>query len=183
MFEMGVKVQVLKKGTRFPERAARLYELFKRYDSVDAIPQEERIKIEETVFRDTLDNIWEKTEAFFEERNLKQLDKAAEDPKYKLALICRCYLGSAVHWANSGAEDRKEDFQIWCGPAMGAFNDWTQGSYLEIPDNRKVADVNRQILCGAALVQREQILRLQGVVMPEKPVWRMPSPEITAMQT
>lgn len=182
MFEMGVKVQVLKKGTRFPERAVRLYDIFKRYDSMDAIPQEERKKIEGFIFRDTLENIWEKTAAFFEKHNVKQLDKAAADPKHKLALICRWYLGSAVHWANKGVADRKEDFQIWCGPAMGAFNDWARNSYLEIPENRRVADVNRQILYGAALLLREQSLRSQNVAIPENPTWRMPTPNFSVIQ-
>ena len=31
MFEMGVKVQVLKKGTLFPMRAQKLYELYHRF--------------------------------------------------------------------------------------------------------------------------------------------------------
>ena len=65
MFEMGTKVQVLKKETRFPERAVKLYKLYRRYDSMEAIPSEERDKIEETIFRDTLDNIWGKTVEFF----------------------------------------------------------------------------------------------------------------------
>ena len=175
MFEMGVKVQVLKKGTRFPERAAKLYEIFKQYGSIEAIPSEERDKIEETIFRDTLDDVWDKTAAFFEDRNPRQIEKAEADPKHKLALICRCYLGSAAHWANNGIEDRKEDFQIWCGPAMGAFNDWTRGSYLETLENRKVADVAKQLLYGAALLLQEQSLQTQGVAMPAAPSWRTPT--------
>ena len=115
---------------------------------------------------------------FFEDHNPDQIEKAEEDPKHKLALICRCYLGSAVHWANKGIEDRKEDFQIWCGPAMGAFNDWTRGSYLEELENRKVADVAKQILFGAVLLQREQALQAQGVEMPATPAWRIPTPEM-----
>lgn len=174
MFELGVKVQVLKKNSRFPVRAACLYDIFKRCDSIHAIPQEERKKVEDSIFRDTLENVWGKTKAFFEKHDVKQLDKAAENPKYKLALICRWYLGSAVHWANNGVADRKEDFQIWCGPAMGAFNDWTRDSYLEVLENRRVADVNWQILYGAALLLREQSLRSQGISIPETPIWRTP---------
>ena len=41
MFEMGVRVQVLKAGTLFPMRASKLYELYNRYNSIDAIPGEE----------------------------------------------------------------------------------------------------------------------------------------------
>ncbi len=42
MFELGVKVQVLKKGTLFPVRAQKLYELYKACDSLEAIPGDER---------------------------------------------------------------------------------------------------------------------------------------------
>lgn len=178
MFEQGVTVQVLKKGTRFAERATKLYDLFKRYESVDHIPPEEREKIEATIFRSSLDEVWENTVAFFEERNPNQIEKAKQNPKHKLALICRCYLGSAVHWANCGVEERKEDFQIWCGPAMGAFNDWTRGTYLEEPVNRKVADVAQQLLQGAALLLREQTLRMQGIEIPANASWRAPNSEL-----
>ncbi len=38
MFEMGVKVQVLRRGTMFGQRALKLYELYSRYDSIEEIP-------------------------------------------------------------------------------------------------------------------------------------------------
>ncbi len=38
MFEMGVKVQVLKTGTMFAMRASKLYELYTKYDSIEADP-------------------------------------------------------------------------------------------------------------------------------------------------
>ncbi len=61
MFEMGVKVQVLKKGTLFPMRAQKLYELYTRYDTIDAIPADEREKVEKQVFRRGLEDIWQDT--------------------------------------------------------------------------------------------------------------------------
>ena len=39
MFEMGVKVQVLKRGTMFPFRAAKLYDFYSRYDALEDIPE------------------------------------------------------------------------------------------------------------------------------------------------
>ncbi len=38
MFEMGVKVQVLKRGTMFAMRAAKLYELYRAYPSLGSDP-------------------------------------------------------------------------------------------------------------------------------------------------
>lgn len=55
------------------------------------------------------------------------------------------------------------DYQIWCGPSMGAFNDWVRGSYLEEPENRKTTDVSLQILQGAAYLYRINSLESQGI--------------------
>ncbi len=44
-----------------------------------------------------------------------------------MALVFRWYLGQSSRWANAGEPTRKVDYQVWCGPAMGAFNEWTQG--------------------------------------------------------
>jgi hypothetical protein len=58
------------------------------------------------------------------------------------------------------------DYQIWCGPSMGAFNEWVKGTYLEIGENRKVVDINLQILFGAAFLLRIRGLTAQGVKIP-----------------
>ena len=76
MFEMGVKLQVVKRGTLFPMRANKLYEIYTRYDSIEAIPVEERHKLEKQVFRSTLDDIWAGTVAHFNERDPKQIERA-----------------------------------------------------------------------------------------------------------
>ena len=51
MFEMGVKVQVLKRGTMFAMRAAKLYELYRAYPSLEQIPAAERANLEKNLFR------------------------------------------------------------------------------------------------------------------------------------
>lgn len=163
MFEMGIKVQVLKKGTRFAERASRLYELYRLYGGIEDIPETQRAKIEETIFRKPLQDIWKETEQFFKTRNPRQLERADKDPKYKMALVFRWYLGHASHWANAGTEDRTEDYQVWCGPSMGAFNDWTRDSFMEDPARRSAPLAALNLLYGAALLLRVQTLSAQGV--------------------
>jgi trans-AT polyketide synthase/acyltransferase/oxidoreductase domain-containing protein len=163
MFEMGVKVQVLKHGTLFPMRAQKLYDLYSRYDSIDQIPADERVKLEKQIFKRDIESIWQDTVKFFTERDPAQLERAQNNPKRKMALIFRWYLGLASRWSNSGEKGREMDYQIWCGPAMGAFNDWVRGTYLAEPENRRVADVALQILNGAACQYRLQSLKLQGV--------------------
>jgi len=162
MFEMGVKLQVLKRGTLFPVRAQKLYELYKNYDSIDEIPAVEREKLEKQIFRRSLNDVWEDTVAYVSTRNPDKIHKAANNPKLKMALIFRWYLGLSSRWSNSGEKGREIDYQIWCGPAMGSFNDWVRGSYLSEPSNRKVVDIADQIMTGAAYLYRIQNLKMQG---------------------
>jgi len=166
MFEMGVKLQVLKRGTLFPVRAQKLYELYKNYDSIDDIPTVERDKLEKQIFRRSLDAVWEDTVAYVSTRNPDKVRKAANNPKLKMSLIFRWYLGLSSRWSNSGEKGREIDYQIWCGPAMGSFNDWVKGSYLSEPSNRKVVDVADHIMLGAAYLYRVQNLKLSGLQLP-----------------
>ena len=176
MFEMGVQLQVLKRGTMFPMRAQKLYELYRRYDSIDEIPTEERDKLEKQVFRQPLTKIWEQTEAFFLERDPQQVERAQNHPKRKMALIFRWYLGLSSRWSNVGEKGREADYQIWCGPAMGAFNAWTNDSYLADPQQRSVVDVAEHLMRGAAYLIRLQLMSHMGVLVPNSLRTYKPSP-------
>ena len=166
MFEMGVELQVLKRGTMFPMRAKKLYELYKNYESIEEIPQLERQKLEQQVFRNSLDEIWRQTEEHFNARDPHQIERAKDHPKRKMALIFRWYLGLTSRWSNTGEKGRETDYQIWCGPAMGAFNYWVKGSYLEEVSNRKTVEVAWHIMTGAAYLYRLRLLQIQGVWLP-----------------
>jgi PfaD family protein len=166
MFEMGVKLQVLKRGTMFAMRAGKLWELYKTRQSLDDIPAAERTQLEKTLFRLPLEEVWRQTCDFFRERDPSQLERANRDPRHKMALVFRWYLGQSSRWANRGVADRKIDYQIWCGPAMGAFNEWVKGSFLEQPQQRRVVTVALNILHGAAVLWRAQMLRTQGLALP-----------------
>jgi len=163
MFEMGVKLQVLKRGTMFPMRSNKLYELYRAYGSIEQIPQSERESLEKTIFKAPIETIWQQTREFFNERNPAEIARADKEPKHKMALLFRWYLGLSSRWANAGVAERQVDYQIWCGPAMGAFNEWTRGTALEQPANRNVANVALNLMYGAALITRINQLRMQGV--------------------
>jgi PfaD family protein len=166
MFELGVELQVLRQGTLFPMRAKRLYELYRTYDGIEPIPADERAKLEAQVFRRNLDDVWEETVAYFERRDPEQIERARGNAKRRMALVFRWYLGMSSRWSNVGDPDRRMDYQIWCGPAMGSFNDWVRGSHLEPPAGRRVADVAHQLLRGAAVAARAAQLRSAGVSLP-----------------
>lgn len=163
MFEMGVKLQVLKRGTMFPMRAAKLWELYRAHPSLDAIPEADRAQLEKQFFRATLDEAWRSARDFWLKRDARQVERAERDPKHKMALVFRAYLGLSSRWANAGEPSRVMDYQVWCGPAMGAFNEWTRDTFLAQPENRRAETVALNLLHGAATHLRAVALRLQGI--------------------
>ena len=166
MFEMGVKVQVLKRGTLFPVRAAKLYDFYRTYNSYREIPDNQRLMLERDCFQCSFEQEWQQTRAFFEKRDPAQIERAEKDPRHKMALVFRSYLGRSSNWSVTGETDRQLDYQIWCGPAMGAFNEWVKGTFLEKQANRKTVTVARNLLFGACIVLRAGWLRSQGVLLP-----------------
>ncbi len=176
MFEMGVKVQVLKQGTMFPMRAAKLYDLYSKHRSLDDLPTTERETLEKQFFRTHLDDVWEGTKQYFAAHDPQQIERGERDPRHKLALVCRSYLGQSSNWANQGVKDRQFDYQVWCGPAMGAFNEWVKGTFLEAPDERRVVTVALNLLYGAAVLTRVGILRAQGAAAADLPSGWPPMP-------
>jgi PfaD family protein len=166
MFELGVKVQVLKKGSMFGPRALKLYEVYAAHDGIAALAPALKAKLEAEIFRKPLEAVWAETRAYFETRDPDQIARAERDPKHQLALVCRWYLGQSSRWAIAGEPTRQLDYQIWCGPAMGAFNAWAAGSFLEPAEQRDVVQIALNLLEGASVVTRAQQLRSAGAPVP-----------------
>ena len=83
------------------------------------------------------------------------------------------YLGMTSRWARSGETARRRDYQIWCGPAMGAFNDWAKGGALGPLAGRGVVQIADALLTGARILSRGEALRAQGVILPvDLDAWR-----------
>jgi trans-AT polyketide synthase/acyltransferase/oxidoreductase domain-containing protein len=166
MFELGVKLQVLKRGTMFASRANTLYEVYRNHASLESLPADVRAKVETKVMGATIDAVWRETQAFWGARDPGQMVRAARDPKHRMALVFRWYLGKSSRWAIDGDPARRTDYQIWCGPAMGAFNAWVDGSFLADPRERTVVQIALNLLEGAVVVARCQQLRTYGVPLP-----------------
>jgi PfaD family protein len=168
MFEMGVKVQVLKRGTMFSARASLLRDLYRTYGGLEEIPADMVARIEREIFQRPLADVWAETRGFFADRDPREVERAERDPKHKMALVFRWYIGLASHWAIQGVPSRKMDYQIWCGPAMGAFNRWVKGSFLAELPNRSVVQIALNLLEGAAVITRAQQLRSMGLPVPDE---------------
>jgi hypothetical protein len=107
MFEMGVRLQVLKRGSFFPIRAQKLFAYYQKYEAIEEIPSNERQQLEQQIFRKDLDTVWQETVAYFQQRDPDQIARSIDHPKRKMALIFRSYLGQASRWAITGDESRK----------------------------------------------------------------------------
>ncbi len=164
MFELGVDLQVLKRGTMFAPRAKKLYELYRSYRSLDQLPADEVAELEK-ILGTTVAECWESTREFWMDREPAQVERAEREPRHMMALTFRSYLGQSSRWAIDGQSDRMLDYQIWCGPAMGAFNEWTAGSFLAEPAARTAAQVAMNLLEGAAVITRAHQLRTFGVAV------------------
>jgi len=150
----------------FGPRAQRLYDLYRAYDSLEAIPGDVLADVERKILGRPVAEVWEETRSYFADRDAGQIDRAESDAKHRMALVFRWYLGQSSRWSIDGNPARVLDYQVWCGPAMGAFNDWVTGSFLADPENRSVTQIALNLLEGAARITRAQQFRSLGIPVP-----------------
>jgi trans-AT polyketide synthase/acyltransferase/oxidoreductase domain-containing protein len=167
MFEMGAHVQVLSRGSMYAKRSGRLFDLYKRYGAWEQIPEKDQQRVEKQMLCRPFSEVWADTESYWAVRDPKQVERAMTDGRHKMALVFRWYLGMSSRWARMGDASRKKDFQIWCGAAMGAFNDWVAGTSMEPLASRGVVEMADALLKGASVVHRARRLASQGVDLPE----------------
>lgn len=159
MFEIGAKVQVLRQGVLFPSRGKKLYELYCSHNSLEEIDAKTRHQIETKFFKKTFDEVWQETRSYYEKSAPEMLEKAEKSSKVKMALVFRWYFVHCSRLALQGDPAKKVDFQIHCGPALGAFNKIVKGTPLEDWRNRDVDKIAMFILDGAAKFLNEKYLQ------------------------
>ncbi|MCP4219920.1 MAG: PfaD family polyunsaturated fatty acid/polyketide biosynthesis protein, partial [bacterium] len=84
LFEMGAKVQVLRKGVFFPARANKLYDLYNRYNSLDELDEKTKKQLEEKYFKRTFTEIYEDCKAYYPQG---EIDRVEKNPKAKMAMV------------------------------------------------------------------------------------------------
>ncbi|MET3210645.1 UNVERIFIED_CONTAM: PfaD family protein [Paenibacillus sp. PvR008] len=146
MFEIGAKVQVVKKHTQFAARVNKLHQLFHQYNSIDEIPLSIRHEIETKYFKKTFEEVWDLVCAYKRAKHPEQLEEAAENPRFKMGLIFKWYFAHSAQATLRGDEQERDNFQIFCGPAMGAFNRWVQGTPYESWQQRHVNTVTELLM-------------------------------------
>jgi trans-AT polyketide synthase/acyltransferase/oxidoreductase domain-containing protein len=159
MFEMGAEVQVLRKGVLFPTRANRLLELYRRHGALDEVDPPTRRQLEQKYFRCGFDEVYERCRAFLGPDS-SEIRRAERDPRHQMALVFRWYLGMSTRWAIAGDGERVTDYQVHCGPALGAFNQWVRGTRLEDWRNRHADAIGAQLMGAAAELLDTRFRRL-----------------------
>lgn len=163
MFEIGAKVQVLKKGVLFPARANKLYEIYRRHDSLEQLDPATRRLLEEKYFERSCEAVWAETRDYYAQAAPAELERAERTPKQKLAMILRWYFVRSNRLALTGDPAGRVDYQIHCGPAMGAFNQWVKGTPLADWRNRHVDDIAERLMSEAAAVLNARFAALQTI--------------------
>jgi trans-AT polyketide synthase/acyltransferase/oxidoreductase domain-containing protein len=141
MLEFGSKVQVLKKGTFFPARANKLYDIFKHHSSLSEFDEATKNQIENVYFKKKISQIVEEEKDYLKNQYPEELKKLETDEKYKLLTVLKWYFRNSTIFAIAGNSERKVDFQVQCGKAMGAFNDWIKGTEFERWENRTTVGI------------------------------------------
>ena len=159
LFETGAKVQVMKKGVFFPARANKLYALYRHCDRLEAMDDKTRRQLEQRIFQKTIAEVYEDVRAFHPPETIRMADQT---PKLKMALVFRWYFGLSTRAALEGDESRKVDFQIQCGPALGAFNQWVRGTPLEAWQNRHVDEIGIRLMTETARLLNRRFFDLFG---------------------
>lgn len=157
MFEYGAKVQVMKKGVFFATRANKLYELYKLYSSIDDLDDKTIDLLENKYFNRKFSDIYKDCIDFY---STEEIEKADKNPKVKMAMIFKWYFGRSTFTAINGDETNRVNFQIPCGPALGAFNQWVKGTELESWKNRNVDKIADLLLSKSAEYLNNKIAAL-----------------------
>lgn len=159
MFEMGAKVQVLKKGVFFAARANKLYDLYQRYGSLDEIDEKTRKQIQERYLKRNFEDVYRESKQYYPP---VEIEKAERNPKQKMAMIFKSYFGYSTRLALDGSPGCEVDYQIHCGPALGSFNQWVKGTPLEDWNNRHVDEIATKIILEAAEVLNRRFQEIRS---------------------
>ncbi len=147
------KIQIMKRGTLFKVRADKLYRIYQEVSSLDEIDEKTRTQIEERYFKMTFGDVMKELK-----RTSNQIEEATG--KQKVKLIFQWYDVQSKVWAMEGNPEHLSDYQIMCGPALGAFNEWVKGTELENWKNRTIRNVAEKIMESAAEYQQTYIQNL-----------------------
>ncbi|GCF07146.1 hypothetical protein KDI_07100 [Dictyobacter arantiisoli] len=149
MFEIGARAQVVRKNSRHALRANTLYQLYTHYKSLDDLSASIKRDLETNYFKRSLAEVWQLVCDYKRQRNPEQIEEANENAHLKMAMIFKWYFAHCSQITRDGDLSEADNFQIFCGPAMGAFNRWVAGTRYEQWQNRHVHEVAALLMNAA----------------------------------
>ncbi|WP_354596427.1 ACP S-malonyltransferase [Streptomyces sp. JL1001] len=150
MFELGARVQVVRKSTLFAARANKLHQVYRSFESLDDIDEPTCRTLEGRYFRRSFDAIWAETSSYLRTHRPDDLARAERNPKARMAQVFRWYFVHSTRMAMGGVPGEQVNYQIHCGPALGAFNRLVAGTPLEPWRSRHVDVIADLLMTGAA---------------------------------
>ncbi|MDQ0912436.1 ACP S-malonyltransferase [Streptomyces canus] len=167
LFEAGARVQVVRKATLFAARAGRIYQAYRRYGALEEIDAATRRAVEEDCFGGrSFEKVWAETRDHLARHRPADLEAALRDPRRRMALVLRWYFRHSTALALRGDPDGRANYQIHCGPAMGAFNAWVRGTDLEDWRHRHVDAVADRLMTATADHLRDALRRVEDEQTP-----------------
>jgi trans-AT polyketide synthase/acyltransferase/oxidoreductase domain-containing protein len=155
MFATEAKIQVLKKGTLFPFRAKKLHYYNLLYNSIEDFPDALVKDLEKNYYGESIPEILSSMQ---KKVPFDKFEELANNPKKKMEALFILYFYQSVKNAYNGNINDKINFQIHCGPAMGAFNFYIKDSPFEIWENRHVDQIAIKLLMDTCQVLKNYFI-------------------------
>jgi len=145
MFELGAKVQVVKKGTLFSARANQLYQIYRIHDGLSSLSKKSMGSIER-ILGHSVDEIWTLSRERLIKSRPEELARMERNEKARMARVFKWYFSRSIEFAQAGNLTEKVNYQIHCSPAMGAFNYFVRGGAMENWRNRHVDIIANELM-------------------------------------
>ncbi len=147
LFESGARAQVLRKGSYFPARAQKLYDLYRAKNGLHELSAQEQQQLEQHFFKRSLTSVYQE---FKDTADSTDIQKANSNNKYQMATVFRRYFQQANQLAVNDHAQVLDNCQIYCGPALGAFNRWAADGPFASWRDRHVDAIALSLLQAAA---------------------------------
>lgn len=125
---------------------------------MDEIDEKVKNQIQEKYFKRSFDSIYEDCKTYFKAQGTGEIEKAEKNPKFKMALVFRWYFNYSAMLALTGKEESIIDYQIHCGPSLGAFNQRVKGTEIENWRNRHVDEIALKLLDETAEILNKRYI-------------------------
>ena len=79
-----------------------------------------------------------------------------------MLLVFKWYFAYTTDLAMRGDPAGRVDYQVHCGPALGAFNSWVKGTDLEDWRHRHADDIGRRLLAETSVLLTDRLTTYGG---------------------